>query len=456
MDRGENELLTRPIPALVRKLAVPASVGFFFNTMYNVVDTYWGGKLSTEALAALSLSFPVFFIIIAAGSGLSTGLTALIANALGGGRREDASRLSAQGASFSVLVSIVLSIVGIFAAPKLFMLLGADGSYLGLSLSYMNVIFLGTVFFLLSYALNSTLNATGDTKTFRNFLIAGFFLNLILDPMFMFGWLGLPALGLKGVALATVVIELLGCVYLGWRVSKLSLSRGRRVNDFIPNLTVFREIAGQSIPASLNMVTVGLGIFIITYFIAPFGQTVVAAYGIATRVEQIFLLPTIGLTVAALTLVGQSNGAGNVARARESVVVCLKYGIYIMTVGTIAIFFFAKPFMGIFTNDVDVISSGAFYLRIAAFLTWAYAVMFTNVSALQGMKKPLFAVWIGLGRQIIGPVLIFWLFSTWFGLSGIWWGIFLINWTAAIITMVYARRVFRQAELAERVHEAHN
>ena len=137
------DLTTDPIPSLVRKIAVPASIGFFFNTMYNVVDTYFAGFVSTEALAALSISFPVFFIIIAMGTGISQGGTALIANALGEKNSEKAHHFCVQCLSFGILFAIGLTIIGFAFAPFLFGVLGATGDYLELALDYMNVILAG-------------------------------------------------------------------------------------------------------------------------------------------------------------------------------------------------------------------------------------------------------------------------------------------------------------------------
>src|SRR3989338_1665443 len=136
-----NPLTTAPIPKLIRTIAIPACIGFFFNTMYNVVDTYFGGLHSTEGLAALSLSFPVFFLIIAIGSGISGGLTALIAHTLGERNREKALLYVEQGISFSVILAVLLTILGLMAAPPLFRLLGATENYLALALSYIDVIF---------------------------------------------------------------------------------------------------------------------------------------------------------------------------------------------------------------------------------------------------------------------------------------------------------------------------
>jgi Na+-driven multidrug efflux pump len=165
MDTGhipKSDLLQVPIALGLRRLAIPAGVGFFFTTMFNVVDTFYGGLISTEALAALSLSFPVFFFIIAAGSGISTGATALIGNALGAKRIEEARAYTVQAISFATLCAITLTIVGLASSPALFRFLGASGDYLFLSLSYMNVIFIGTLPFLLNYILNSGLYASGE------------------------------------------------------------------------------------------------------------------------------------------------------------------------------------------------------------------------------------------------------------------------------------------------------
>jgi putative MATE family efflux protein len=439
--RAENHLTTQSIPKLIRQIAIPSSVGFFFYTMFNVVDTYFGGLISTQVLAALSLSFPVFFIIIAMGSGLSTGATALIATALGEGKREQAKLFAIQGITFGVLTAIVLTFFGVYISPFLFSALGASDEYLVSCLDYMNTIFLGTVFFMLVHMLNSILNALGDTRSHRNFLIAGFLLNIVLNPWFIYGGLGIPPLEIVGIALATVLVQLLGGLYLGFKVFKTGLISNKSTKDIFPKLKPFKDIAKQGFPASLNMITVGIGIFVITYFISKFGKEAVAAYGIATRVEQIVLLPTIGLNVATLTIVAQNNGAKLFDRIKETLKTALQYGGILMAIGAVVVFVLAKYMMALFTPDASVIEIGATYLRITAFVLYAYVILFVNVAALQGVRRPNYAIWIGLFRQLIAPVIVFYLLTDilGFGLAGIWWGILTITWTAAVITIFYAR-----------------
>ncbi len=442
---NNNDLTQGDIAWQIRMIAIPASVGFFFNTMYNVVDTYFGGLVSTSALAALSLSFPVFFIIIAFGMGISTGATALIANALGEKDEKKARIYALQSISFSIIVGLFLTVGGYFLAPYLFRLLGAEGEYLAIAVSYMNIILLGSVFFGLTFVINGILNAEGDTKTFRNFLIVGFFLNCLLDPWFMFGWLGFPALGLPGVAWATFLIQIIGVAYMGRVLITKDIFCRDCASLFYPQKKYFQEIAAQGFPASLNMLTVAIGIFIITYFIAPFGRSAVAAYGAATRIDQIALLPSIGLNVATLTLIGQNNGAKKFARCVEVFKKVMRYGFFLSIIGTAAAYLFARPLLIIFTRDEQVLSIGVHYLHISVFIYWAYVILFMAVSAVQGLKKPNFALWIGAYRQILAPVIFFYIFSQllgW-GIDGVWWGIFTINWTATVISLFYVRKVMK-------------
>ncbi len=440
MDSGNLKLTSAPIKELIQTMAVPAIIGFFFNTLFNVVDTIYSGLISTQAIAALSLSFPIFFILISIGTGLSTGATAIISNHLGREDHTEGKIYALQTISFGILISIPLTIIGLAVSPYLFTLLGATGEYLALSLAFMNMIFYGTVFFIMVYVFNAILNAIGDTKTFRNFLVSGLFVNIILDPLFMFGWLGLPKMGVAGVALATVLVQAGGTVYMGWKASKTFLFEQPTFKKLVPQKGPFWGIIKQGLPSALNTASVGVGIFVITYFISIFGKESVAAYGIATRVEQLFLLPLVGLSVATLTLVGQNNGARKFDRVRETLKITTKYGVYLMTFGALCIFCFSSYFMRIFTADASVISIGSHYLKYAAFLTWAYLFIFLNISALQGLKKPMYALYIGLARQIIFPLVMFVWLSSYFGIDGIWISVFFINWTAAIITVFYVKK----------------
>jgi len=421
----------------IKNLAIPASIGFFFNTMYNVVDTFYAGRISNEAIAALSLSFPIFFIIISLGTGISQGSTALISNSLGAKELKKAKLFSRQAVSFGIIISVFLTIAGLLTAPFLFRFLGAKETYLQISLDYMNIIVLGTIFFLIQSILNASLISQGDSKSFRNVLIIGFFLNLILNPIFIYSL----NLGVKGIALATVIIQFFGTIYMLYKVLKTKLWDSFNIKNMLPKLDYYKEILHQGFPASLNTMTVALGIFVITYFASRFGSFAVAAYGIATRIEQIFLVPSIGFNMAVLSITGQNNGAKNYKRIKDSINKTFKYGFFLSIISGIILFIFAKELMGLFTTDAQTINSGFEYLRIASFNFFAYILLFQTVSMMQGLKKPFFGLSVGLVRQIILPIIIFPLFTITLKMNlwGLWFGIATIVWSSAIVVFILGR-----------------
>lgn len=182
--------------------------------MYNVVDSFYAGQISTLALAALGLSFPVYLLIIATSGGLSRGASALIANAIGSEDEEKKTRYIAQSLSMGVVVATCLTITGLIVVNPLFQLLGASGEFLSIAIEYMSPIIIGAIFFVITSLSNAILVAHGDSKTFSKVLTVGFFLNLILDPWFLYGGLGLPAMGIAGIAWATVIIQIASSTFM--------------------------------------------------------------------------------------------------------------------------------------------------------------------------------------------------------------------------------------------------
>ncbi|PIQ91440.1 MAG: MATE family efflux transporter [Parcubacteria group bacterium CG11_big_fil_rev_8_21_14_0_20_39_22] len=441
MGEEKNEIIEGSIPSLIKKIAVPASVGFFFHTMYNIVDAYFSGLVGTDAVAALSLSFPVFFIVIALGSGVSSGVTALISHSIGEGNRDEAKRYAVQGISFALVVSVVLTVLGLLISPTVFKALGATGTYLDFAISYISVIFSGSVLFILVFSFNAILNSVGDTKSFRNFLIAGFFLNFILNYWFMFGGLGIPALGIAGVALATITIEFLGVVYLFPKVVRTKLLHNRFYKELAPEWSVYKDIAKQGIPASISMASIAIGFFISTYFVGKFGEVAVAAYGVGTRVQQLALLPLVGLSIATVTIVGQNRGAKRVDRVMEAVLKAHLYALVVTVIGTIFLFLLARPLMTIFSRDPEVVDMGVIFLKIVAFIMWPYGLIMITESVLRGLKRPMFSLWLGLSRQVIAPLFVFSLFVYTFawGILGVWWGLVVITTVSSIVALLYLR-----------------
>ena len=433
-----------------KQISIPASVGFLFNTFYNVVDSIFAGRLGTEQLAGMAISFPIFFLIISISSGLGNGTTALSAIAIGEQDKPKFHLLTKNALFLSLLFGIVIPILSPLYLPFLFGLTGASGTVLTVGIEYTTTILIGSLFFIVNNVLSGVLNAQGKTKPFRNYLIAGFLLNIILDPMFMYGWLGLPVMGVTGVALATVVIQFLGNIYLAYHVIKSNFFEMKLFKDVGIKFKAIKDILGQGIPASLNMATIALGVFIINYFVLQYGgDSTIAAYGVSMRIEQIALIPTIGLNVAVLSIIGQNFGSKNIDRIKEARKKGIYYGVIIMLIGTVIIVPLAPYLISIFNNSPDVVSAGTTYLRIEAIAFTTYIFLNINVSTLQGIKKPKFAIVLGIYRQIL-PFGLFFLLGTVFdmGIYGVWWGIVIVNWSAVFMSHLYTNHKLKQLELS--------
>ncbi|MFP4211308.1 MAG: MATE family efflux transporter [Alkalispirochaeta sp.] len=443
------------IPELIRRIAIPASLGFFFNTMFNVVDTYFAGQLSTDSLAALSLSFPIYFIIAGIGIGIQSGAGALIANALGADDTTRAVRLQSQAIVLAVGVTVAIAIPLYLALPGIFTFFGAEGAVLAGGLRYMRVITAGGVAIVTANTLNAGLQARGESTVFRNLLIAMSVLNVGLDPLLMFGLsVGgvqlVPAMLEGGTALATVGLYASGIGYLLYRGVHLGVFSGATPRDFIPHRELLREITGQSTPAALNFMIMTLGSFVINYFISRYGRDPIAAYGAALRIEQIALLPLLGINVALATLAGQNNGAGRLDRVREALAASIRAALKVTAVILPAVLLLAPWLLGIFTETARVVTIGRRYLYIQGITFFSYILINLSSSILQGLKRPGMIMWIGLYRQLAAPFLVFPLLAYGLGMeeNGVFWGLAVVNWSAAIVLFFYARRILARAEIS--------
>ncbi len=443
------DLRTGSIRQHIWKIAFPASVGFFFQTMYNVVDTFFAGQISTQAVAALTISFPVFFLIVVIAEGLSIGSTAIISNALGESDYDKVMRYSSQTISYGAFCAIVLMLLGWTVSEPIFRHLGAEGLYLDYALIYIHTTFLGSIFFVGLTSFNAILVAYGNSWVRRNAQVAGFFLNCLLVPWFMFGGLGLPAMGFQGIALATILVVGLTVLYMGSYVISEGYLRGCTWRNFIPDISAFKELFIQSFPASFNLMTITLGFLVIMHFVKDFGQAAMAAYGITMRIEQLVLLPTVGLIIATITIVGQNNGAKQFDRIHETINKALKAGALIVACGALVMFLFPKQLIEPFSRDPSVLKFGTDYLVVAACISWAYMICSLTIAALQGMKRPFYALIIGLLRQVIIPLPLFYLIiSVWkWDLLMMWWGLALVTWSAAIFSYFYVMWIIKREKL---------
>ena len=431
------DLLKDNIPQLVKKLAIPASIGTLFQTLYNIVDTFYAGKISPEALSALSKSFPIYFLIIASSIGVTVAGTSLIGNSIGKRNENDVLNYITHIVYYGIIISIIISFIGLNYSEKIFLTMGSSREVANLGLDYTNVIFYGTIIFILVVSLNSLLHAEGDTKTYRNVLILSFFLNIILNPLLIFGFLFVPAMGIKGIGLATVISQFLSLFIIFIKVIGNSRIKKLTTKYFLPKFIFFKNIFFQSMPIIVSICAYSFASAIVFIYVSQDGEYATAGYGAASRFEQILFLPVLGINTAIISIIAQNYGAMKFDRIRETFFIAIKYALFIMFFAAIIVFLAADVVTSLFSNNPEVIDYGMRYLRISAIVLPAYPLFFISNGFFMALKKSENAMISNIFRNFLIPISVFYLaklysadFDTFFWM----WVIF--NWTYSLLYLL--------------------
>ena len=440
MEKKLN-ITSNPISKLLKEIAIPASIGSLFQTLFNIVDTFFAGKISPEALAALAKSFPLYFLIISAGIGIVAGANSLIANSLGERNKIAASIYTYNTLTYALIVGLVITFLGLFFSYDLLKFMGSNQESIMLAKQYTDIIFSGTLIFLILTALNASLYAQGDTKTYRNVLIVGLIFNIILNPIFIFGFLFIPAFGVAGLAISTVLIQLAGCIYLFYKVNKSQINIVVKIENFYIRKNFFINIFNQCMPITFALFLVAIGSYILLFFISDFGDYAIAGYGAAVRFEHIFTLPVIGLNTAVISIAGQNFGARRYDRIHEVYSKAILIGVLIMIFSGFVIFLLSEIIISIFSNNAEVIKFGSNYLKIAAFIGPIYPVFFISHALFTALKKTYFIFYSNLFRVVIFPFIIAWyilnIMNGYF--NQIFYGLLVMNWILGFIILFVAR-----------------
>ena len=439
-----------PIWSLLKNVTIPASVGSLFQTFYNLVDTWFAGRISAEAISAIAKSFPIYFTIIAVGVGIGAATNACIGNLIGQKKLNRASLFIAQSIVFALFTSVIVTLFGLNASSFLLSVMGSDAAGIALTKEYLDIIFYGTFIVMIQISLNGALNAQGDTRSYRNVLIFSFFLNIFLNPLFIWGYGIVPAFGIGGLAIATVISQSIGTIYLAYKINSCKLKKYLKIKCFLPKPEMLKELFSQALPIMFSMLFIGVGIFNILYFIGQFGDLATAGYGAALRVEQVFLLPVIGLNTAVLSIGGQNFGAKKFNRIRELYSKALLFGSSFMAGAGVILFFGAEFFVSKFTDNQEAIIHGAIYLKVAALIAPIYPVFFITTAVFQALKKPIYSLYLSILRLTAFPFLSLWYVINIRGgdYADIFYTIMVTNWFMGIALIIFIgyflNNVFKQ------------
>jgi putative MATE family efflux protein len=425
MNDSGRSIIFENIHKTIFKLSFPGMVSSVLQTLYQIIDAYWVGKLGPEALAAIGGASFVLWAILSLTALSINGITTLVAQNIGAGKEDAAKYVAGQGLLLSTLITIILSVSIFYLQDALFNLMGFSPNVGAMAYSYMTVLLAGLIFMFWFLSLEAVFRGLGDTKTPMLILAVALAFNSIADPVFIFGWFGLPAMHIGGAAIGTVLAHMIAAIlayYFLKRKNFLPVLRSDR--GFKIDYYILKRMLNIGTPIALGGFFFSIIYVVLTRIIANFGTEAIAAIGVCHRVEGIAWFACVGFSVAASTLVGQFVGARQINKAGNAAWLVNGYGCLALLFVSFVFYFFPEWLIRIFTMDADVVKIGVEYLRIVAiFETFlALEVIMEGVFSGAGYTLPVMLVSIPItGARI--PLAWYFSISLGMGTAGIWWAI---------------------------------
>lgn len=336
------------------KLAVPIIIGNVLQTMYQLTDTYWVGRLGNEATAAVSLSFPVMFLLISLGAGLPMAGTILVAQFKGKGDQRAVNHIVTQTFLMLFLISILISIVGYLITPAVMRASGASSEVLPLAISYLRITFIGIISVFTYFVFESLMRGVGEGNIPTYIVLSTVLLNLILDPLFIYGYGPIPGYGVTGAAIATIITQTIASatgLYIMFK-GKYGIHMEKKIPSF--DFPLIKKMFFLGLPSSIEQSAVASALIVMTFLVASFGTEILAANGIGGRVFSFIIIPAFGLSIATAALVGQNLGAGNKKHAGEIAETSAFLGFVSLTLIGIVMFFLAPQIARFFLPNVGL------------------------------------------------------------------------------------------------------
>ena len=430
---------------LVLSMALPMVLSMAFNSLYNIVDSYFVAKLSEDAMTALSLVFPAQNLMTSIGVGFGVGMNAMIAFYLGAQQQEKANRAATQGLVLSAVHGILLMVVCLIAMPDFLGAFTRNENVIQLGLDYANIVFVFAVAVTLGIAYEKIFQAVGRMKETMFCMVVGFVTNIVLDPLLIFGIGCFPRMGIRGAAVATgagQILTLLAYVILD-RVKPLPVAISRKSLGF--NRDIWAKMYGIGIPASLNMALPSLLISALNGILAAYSQTYVLVLGVYYKLQTFIYLPANGIIQGIRPLIGYNYGAGEKKRVEKIYQLTMVLTMGIMALGTVCCWLLPGQLIGLFTDNPDTITIGVTALHVSSLGFVVSAVSVTCAGALEALGEGMPSLVVSLMRYVVVIIPTAYLLSRKVGVTGVWWAFVITEMTAAFVSFFLYRRIWRRA-----------
>lgn len=422
-----------PIGPAIISLMIPMMIGMVALVSYNIADTWFIGQLGTMELAAVSFTFPVAFIVNALSMGLGIGTSSVASRLFGANELGQIQRITTHAALLAVLVGLAVLALGLATIEPVFRLLGADDTTLPLIERYMSIYYFGGVFLIVPMIGNSVLRASGDAKTPSLLMTAGAVLNVILDPILIFGWGPVPRMEIEGAAYSTVFSNaLVGALAVGVIYFRDQLFRFKK-KDWPMLLDSWRRILHVGLPSMASSLVAPLTTAFITWQVAQFGQEAVAGFGVASRIEGLSLMALMALGAAITPFSGQNYGAGNFQRVMDGANYAWRWSLCYGLAVAVVLFIGSDYIAMFFTENVTAITTSTMHLSL---VPWSYGFLGISmicVSAFNAVGKPTPGMIVSMTRTIIVYAPLAFLLAWLMQLQGVFLAAFFANIIAGLV-----------------------
>ena len=438
------DLRTEPIFTLILKMSWPSIVAMIAMSVYNLIDTFWLARLSSQSLAALTICFPIQLIFAAIGVGTGVGAGSFSARMFGSGKILQAKRTAGQIFFLSIFFGFIIILGVLFFHDAILTLFGASPDILPLSRDYLMIIVFSAPFLFFSMISNTLLRVEGRPLLSMYVVLISSIVSAILDPLLIFGIGPFPHLGIKGAALAAVIAQFSACLFSIYFMQLKSSKYELKWQYLVPDISIINSIYATGFPSFVINLIVSLLLIIYNHVLSQFGSLTIAALGIFFRVNALVTMVLFGIGFGLMPIVGFSDGAKLYARLRESVLVALKVASIFATFSSILLFIFADTIVAYFTKDPELLAIAipALRINILALIFTAPTVIFINM--FMGLGKGSLAMFLLFFRDVIILIPLLIVLSSWKGLAGAWFALPIANFIAFFLVLFWANRELRR------------
>ena len=437
----ENKMGSMNIKRLILTMSAPIVVSMMVQSLYNVVDSIFVAQISEEAITAVSMAFPFQQLMMSVGIGTAIGVNSLLARNLGAKQFSQVNKIANNGLLLAFLSFIAFFMMGLLLSDKLITIQTDNQEIISHGPVYLRICLMGSLGIFTHLMFERLLQATGKTMYTMIAQISGALMNIILDPIMIFGWFGMPAMGLAGAALATVISQYIGALVVAYLCIRKEKDIDIGFRYMKPDFKIIRDIYAVGIPSIIMISISSVTIFSMNQILAKFSITAVALLGIYFKLQSFIFMPVFGLNNGIIPIVGYNYGAGNKERMRETIFLGMRYAVTIMLIGTLIMMVLPDKLLGMFNASDQMMDIGRVAFRIICISFPFAAISIISIGVFQAIGKGTLSMIISIIRQLVVLVPLAYLFSLTGNLSMVWWSVIIAELVAVSICVRNIRKI---------------